>query len=160
LLEGNSVQKKYENGETNSTEYRTWARMKTRCLNSDGRDYPNWGGRGITFCERWNEHENFLADMGRKPSPELTLERINNNGNYEPDNCCWATQQEQLHNQRARRDSAIDQNKATQIRNLYQRGIYTQAELGYLFDVNRSHIGRIVNNHNWKEPNIMKDLFS
>lgn len=78
--------------------------MKYRCLNPFTHGYNYYGGRGIKVCKRWlNEKsgfENFVKDMGEKPSPELTLDRINNDGNYEPSNCRWATKSEQARNQR------------------------------------------------------------
>ncbi len=73
--------------------------MKDRCLNPNDKNYKNYGGRGITVCERWMDFTNFLADMGEKPEG-LTLDRINNDGNYEPGNCRWATWKEQRRNQR------------------------------------------------------------
>jgi hypothetical protein len=79
--------------------YRVWQGMKERCLNRRHRSYFNYGGRGIKVCERWLIFENFYADMG-DPPPGLSLDRINNNGNYEPNNCRWATQAQQLANRR------------------------------------------------------------
>jgi hypothetical protein len=73
--------------------------MRSRCLNPNYDKYPFYGGRGITICERWNSFENFLADMGERPEG-LTLDRRNNDGNYEPSNCRWATALEQRHNRR------------------------------------------------------------
>ena len=71
--------------------------MGQRCNNPKNPDYPRYGGRGITVCERWMTFENFLADMGEKPRGQ-SIDRINNNGNYEPGNCKWATQREQVRN--------------------------------------------------------------
>jgi hypothetical protein len=84
-----------------STEYGTWFNMKTRCLNKKTKKYKDYGGRGIRICERWlNSFKNFFADMGCKPGPEYSIDRINNDGNYEPGNCRWATSKEQRNNQR------------------------------------------------------------
>lgn len=87
-------------GMTKSPEYKIWIAMKTRCLKKNCKSYKNYGGRGIGFSESWLNFENFIADMGLRPSPDLTLERINNDGNYEKSNCEWATPKTQARNRR------------------------------------------------------------
>jgi hypothetical protein len=81
-------------------EFQAWASMQIRCLNKNCRDYKNYGGRGIKICKRWKKFENFIKDMGRRPSPVHTLGRIKNDGNYEPNNCEWQTIKEQANNRR------------------------------------------------------------
>jgi hypothetical protein len=85
-----------------SPTYISWCSMKQRCLDPNRKDYHYYGGRGIKVCERWHKFENFLKDMGERPEGK-TLDRKNNDGNYIPDNCQWATSKEQCNNRRARK---------------------------------------------------------
>jgi hypothetical protein len=88
-------------------EYRSWQHMKNRCYNTKDALYQRWGGKGITVCERWKDSfENFLSDMGLKPSQEYSLDRNDNSLGYYPDNCRWATATEQSRNRNFKNKSS------------------------------------------------------
>lgn len=96
LRHGHSV------GGKQSKTHRCWTGILSRCLNPNRKKWASYGGRGIKVCKRWLVFENFLADMGESPEG-LTIERINNDGDYEPGNCRWATNFEQSHNKQNNR---------------------------------------------------------
>jgi hypothetical protein len=80
-------------------EYRTWIGIKERCYQKNAKHYHRYGGRGIKVCDRWlNDFDTFLLDMGKRPAGKYSLDRINNDGDYEPQNCRWATKWEQARN--------------------------------------------------------------
>lgn len=103
----------------NEPEYRAWKNLRHRCNTPTSKGYEHYGGRGIKVCKRWNSYENFLKDMGKRPGENYSIERINNNKNYSPANCKWATITEQIRNRR----TTITKKKAQEILELKSMGI-------------------------------------
>ena len=93
----------YTIGRKLPTEYVVWSSMLKRCSNPNTKQYADYGGRGISVCERWNKFENFIADMGPRPSDQHSIDRRDNDGNYDPTNCRWATMIEQQRHKRSNR---------------------------------------------------------
>lgn len=93
-----------KHGLSHLPEYEIWCAMKARCFNPNHEGYKNYAERGITVCDRWvDDFSAFLSDMGSRPAPDLTIERVNNDRGYSPDNCIWATRTVQNRNQRPRK---------------------------------------------------------
>ena len=104
LVEMNTV-----HGDGGSPEYKAWENMRLRCRNKNTPYYKHYGARGIRVCKRWDRsYEAFLADMGRRPGRGYSLDRIDNDGDYEPGNCRWTTQRGQLRNTRCSRKITLE----------------------------------------------------
>jgi hypothetical protein len=125
-------------------ELNIWRHMMARCTKADRSDFHYYGGRGIKVCDRWQTFENFLADMGPRPSPKHSLDRINNDGNYEPSNCRWATKGQQARNSRQAKLSFM---AARVIRRLHGR--LSPAELGHVFGVVEGQIKSVHAGRSW-----------
>lgn len=98
----------WKHGEIHSSTYIIWGSMIKRCTNPRAKNWGDYGGRGITICDRWRDFRNFLADMGERPSKDHSIDRINNDGNYEPANCRWADRTTQANNKRNNRIVEFD----------------------------------------------------
>lgn len=134
-----------------SVEYMTWLNIRRRCYSPTATGYQYYGGRGIKVCDRWlNSFENFLADMGPRPSPKHSVERLNNDGDYSPDNCTWATKMEQAKNKRPRVDTKLNSEAVKVIRFLRRKGINGRL-LARLHGVSETHISAVFCNRTWKE---------
>lgn len=125
--------------------YFAWVNMRNRCERSTNEHYDRYGGRGIVVCERWKKFENFLADMGLKPAG-LTLDRVNNDGNYEPGNVQWASRSEQAQN---RSSSSVT---IQQVRDIRRRvlGGERQSHVARSLMVSKTVVNQIVKGRTWR----------
>lgn len=119
--------------------------MRQRCFNPKNPRFKDYGGRGISVCERWrSSFEAFLSDMGPRP-PRASIDRVDNDGNYEPSNCRWATPAEQIQNSRKAKLTAEE---VREIRTLVAGGA-RQADVAKRYGMNRSTICNIVKGRTW-----------
>jgi hypothetical protein len=131
VMIGNDYNYKHGHGYGTPT-YKSYWSMKQRCLNENHYNYKNYGGRGIKICDRWiNSFNNFLDDMGERPEG-LTLDRIDNNGNYEPDNTKWSTSKEQRMNSRQNKLKIGD--KKMKIKDIAEK---FDISIWYVYDIKR-----------------------
>ncbi len=126
-------------------EYNAWKSMRARCERRTVRGFERYGGRGIRVCGRWQVFENVLADMGRRPSPEHSLDRIDNDGNYEPGNCRWATKSEQQQNNS---NTKLTKEQVIEIRKLRREGARL-SDLSVRFGVTAQTISLIAKGRKW-----------
>lgn len=132
-----------KNGKITKT-YQSWRQMRQRCNNQNNPNYKNYGGRGIKICQRWNNFFNFLADMGERPEG-LIMDRIDNNGNYEPDNCHWVTRKISNLNSR---HIKLSTEKAKDIREMRKNKISVK-EIAQKFNTTTRPIYRVLKGQTW-----------
>lgn len=143
--------KRESHGLRKTSAFSVWYGMMRRCYRVAEESYPRYGGRGIKVCERWrNSVAAFHEDMGFRPDG-MSLDRIDNDGDYTPENCRWATATEQSRN---RRNNKLEPHEPTQIRWLVSEG-YAHREIAEFFGVDKSLVGLIARGKSWKEsPNV------
>ena len=125
-------------------EYDVWIAMKQRCQNPNVKQYQDYGGRGITVCQRWVESfQAFIEDMGRRPNGAATLERQDNDCGYTPGNCIWATRAQQALNKRCASNTKLHPFEREEIRALYGTGEFSYRSLADVYGVSLSLVGGI-----------------
>lgn len=125
-------------GKSSTRAYVIWRKMRSRCNDPNNDNWDRYGGRGIAVCERWDaSFENFFADMGHPPTAKHTLERKDNDGNYEPNNCCWATRKEQCNN------------TSRNVKLMYRGKIYTIAQLCEKSGLSKHLVRNRIQNYGW-----------
>lgn len=120
--------------------------MIQRCTNPNDTNFKNYGGRGVRVCDRWRDFVSFIGDMGSRPTARHSIERINNDGNYAPENCRWATQAEQAHNTRSTR---LTDELATIIRCRHANG-EIQKHIAKDLGVHKTTISLVVRGKTWR----------
>ena len=129
-----------------TAEWRAWNAMRARCENPDHPAYKWYGARGIKVCDRWQSVESFIADTGRRPSAQHSLDRVDNDGNYEPSNCRWATNAQQTRNSRGK----LPERTVREIKDRLSRGEAHQ-HVADIFGVNRSTVSKISRGERWSD---------
>lgn len=142
--------KRERHGKYGTPEYHVWIHMHSRCYNKNCKDFHRYGGRGIIVCEEWiKSFSTFLKDMGKKPFPKAQIDRIDNDGNYEPENCRWVTNTINSWNKPT---TKLCLAKAIKIRELYASGLFTHKELGLIYNVKETAIQYVIKYKSWRIP--------
>ena len=127
-------------------EYQCWWNMLDRCLNPQNPTFERYGGRGISVCMRWRDFRNFLADMGARPTRAHSIDRIDNDGDYAPRNCRWATHDIQIRNSST---ALLTLEKAEEIRSKHKIGA-SQANLAREYGVSKMTVSNIITGKTWR----------
>ena len=137
----------YKHGMKKTRLYEIWQGIKSRCLNPNKKRFKDYGGRGITICNEWLEFIPFRDwSLSNGYSDNLTIDRMENNGNYEPNNCQWVTYME---NNRKQKQIKLSLEKANEIRTLYTSGYYTQKQIAEKYNISQVLISAIITNKIW-----------
>lgn len=132
---------------TSHPDYKLWHGMVRRCSSPKHKNYVNYGARGIKVCDRWQDFWAFLSDMGPRPSPLHSVDRIDCNGNYEPSNCRWATPKEQSRN---RRNGVITAETAEEIKRRSRSG-ERAGDISRSMSIDYDHVRNVVIGNSWKD---------
>jgi hypothetical protein len=127
--------------------YQRWKSMISRCYNPNNINYKHYGGRGIRVDIKWREFYNFFIDMGNVPFGKAQLDRIDNNGDYEPGNVRWTTSAQ---NNQNRNSNKLTKQQAEEIRKLWNTGQYARKELAKQFNISRDMVEVIINRKQWR----------
>ena len=132
-------------------EYGVWAAVKQRCVDSNVNGYSYYGGKGIAVCARWKERgvgfDNFMQDMGSRPTPKHQIDRMDSNGDYTPENCRWVTP---AVNARNRSNNSVTSSDVKTIRWLFDEGFLRQCEIMRIFNIDRALVYKIVRRKIWR----------
>ncbi len=146
LMRTHALRHGHARTKSHTSVYKAWTAMRARCMNAQHPSFPEYGGRGIGICDRWNDFECFLRDLGERPSSRHSIDRIDVNGNYEPGNVRWATPADQARN---RRTNVLTHAAAEEIRRCAQQG-ESRRSLRERFGVSKGAIQSVLENRSWK----------
>ena len=139
-----------QHGGYKTTLFSRWSGIRTRCYNKKDHSYKYWGSRGIKMCKEWKNDFVAFRDWAllNGYKKDLQIDRINNDGDYTPENCRWVTSATNAQN---RRDNKVNINKVRQIRYLHKNTDYNHREIGEFYNITGHLVGKIVRNERWKE---------